>query len=211
MLEALGPDSSWKPQLSWRWALCSSGSTWKNSGQLIHNSSGVPGNVCTAAGSLALLRGRGPLPQQDVGSNQPSSTQVTLQPPGSPRGRPTASERYWSPCCSTGWGSVALGELTTCASWWCCCGEGSVGAGPIRWDNTCSDLRRPNQPVQYSHLHTCVRVMWSSALSDSALGVQLPAGLCFQGLLAKGWPGIIKPKDLFTQNPKGRRLQPRAK
>lgn len=126
MLEALDPDSSWKPQLSWRWVLCSSRSTWKNSGWLIHNSSGVPGNVRTGAGSLALLQGRGLLPRQDVGSHQPSSTQVTSQPPGSPRGHPTTSERDWSPCSSTGQGSIALGDLTTCASWRCCCGEGSV-------------------------------------------------------------------------------------
>lgn len=102
VLEALGPDSGWKPQLSWRWAMCSSGSVWKNSGWLIHNSSGVPGNVRTEEGSLALPQGRGLLPQQDVGNNQPSFTQVTSQSTGLLPGRLTASARDWSPCSAQG-------------------------------------------------------------------------------------------------------------
>lgn len=213
MSEALGPDSGWKPQLSWQWALRSSGSAWKNSGWLIHNSSGIPGNVRTGAGSLALLSGRGLLPWQDVGSNQPSSTQVTSQPPGSLWGRPAASERDWSPCCSTGRGSVALGDLTICASWRCCCGEGSVRELAPYPGLTCAMI----WGIHPSLFNICIFIrvcVWRE--------------LCFEWL--RSWcttscwdafpraPGkgrasqvLLNLNDLLTQNPKGRQLQPRAK
>lgn len=73
-------------------------------------------------------------------------------------------------------------------------GKVSEGAGPTPWDNTCNDLRNPSQPVHYSDQHSSVCVCdVNSALRDFALGVQTPAGLGFQVLLAKGWPGVIKP------------------
>lgn len=68
----------------------------------------------------------------------------------------------------------------------------SEGAGPTSWDNMCNGLRNPSQPVHSLDLHSSVCDV-NSALRDSALGVQPPAGLGFQVLPAMGWPGVIKP------------------
>lgn len=114
VLEASGPDSSWKPQFSWPRVLCSSRSTRQNSGWLIPNSSGVPRNVHAGAGSLVLLQGKSLLPRHDVGSHQPSFSQVT---PLSP----------WEGLVTLLQHRAGSGEpWETCASWGCYCGERSV-------------------------------------------------------------------------------------
>lgn len=115
---------------------------------------------------------------------------------------PAAQGREWR----------ALGDL--CFMRMLLWGKVSEGAGPTHWDNTCNDLRNPSQPVHYSDQHSSVYVcVWRK--------------LCFKRLCSwhtnsqPGWVStcfwqragqvLLNLNDLFTQNPKGRQLQPRAK
>lgn len=203
VLELWGPDSSWKQQFNWRAVLCSSRNLWKNFGWLIHNSPGAPRNMWLGWDPWHSCKGESEslLPLHNVGSNRASLTQVTLQSP-------------WE-------GLVSLlqhraGMQLWDASWGCCCGEESVRELAPHPGITHAMIWEihPSQFMLQTFMALCVCVFVcdvNSALRDSALGVQPPAGLGFQVLLAMGWPGVIKPNDLFTQNPKGKQLQPRAK
>lgn len=110
VLEAWGPDSSWKTQVSWWSVMCSSRSTWKNSGRLIHNSSGIPRNArleqdpwrsCKGTATLELLPRE--LYQrsatlawhgQQPSSSHPGNPSVPMRGAGLP---PAAQGWEWSP------------------------------------------------------------------------------------------------------------------